>query len=149
MPDIAVRETILSWVETQLDAIDGLKAFRNLTSRPDPESFPVAVLYDGSETVDSNTPQCNVITMDLDIEVWVSARTEKLLGPAIHDVLLKVSAALFADPSAGGAAQDIRYVGIGNVETDKTKGAPPMMGMLVNFEVDYWTSDNNLAQANP
>ncbi|MDX2221154.1 MAG: hypothetical protein SFV21_00305 [Rhodospirillaceae bacterium] len=141
----AIRESILANVYAALKGIGQVRAFRNLTSRP--TEIPCLVLFDSPETAEPAAPPLHQVEMDLDIEAWTAARTEDELGPALNALLLKTSAALFADVTRGGLAIDTRYAGVAQPVLDKTAGGTPLIGAIFTFKITYWTADADLSAA--
>ena len=124
-----VRESILADRAAALAAISGVKSYRNLTSIPDEADFPAAAMFDGDDRLIDGALGANNMELDFDVEIWAKAGTETALGAAFSDLLRKVSAKMFEDPTCGGYAIRLFYAGVTGVRTDKTEGANPMMAV--------------------
>lgn len=147
---LTVRENILAAAYATLQAVSGVSAFRNLTSLAPESEFPAVVLFDGGESPGDVSPGgTNFLTLQLELELWVTANDENALGPALNDLLAKVSAAMFADVTHGQNAFDTFYAGMATPRLDRTEGAAPMMGALVNFTIQYQTARLDLTATGP
>ena len=104
------------------------------------DAFPAVVLRDGGPTPDYNREVATIWwSMQPEIELFVDADEPSELGPAMANLYAKVSAAVFADSTLGGVAEDL-------VEAENEQvplladGKRPTMGRLLRLDARWTTA---------
>ncbi len=104
------------------------------------DTFPAVVLRDGDPTPDYNREVATIWwSMQPEIELFVEADEPSELGPAMASLYAKVSAAVLADATLGGATEDL-------IEAENkqlplmAEGKRPTMGRVLTLDARWTTA---------
>lgn len=143
----AVREQILAAAATRLATLTGVAVERNRTAAVG--AFPALVLRDGGMTPDDQTLGLTRYRLRFQVEGWVEAATDALLGPALSDLQARVVAALLADVTLGGLAVDLAEGETADPEIDRGEGRRPLAAFATDFTVEFFTREGDPYQPGP
>lgn len=133
---LSVREDALVRFFEQLRQIDGYTAARNNPFDVGAGELPALIQMDGGEDVEDTDTNTLHVRLRVGVVCLVSAARAEQLGPALSDARARVRSALGTDPTLGGLAMIVRYVGCGDPELVPDEGARPTIGMALDFTVE-------------
>lgn len=121
----SIRELILAAFFTKISGVSGVTAYRNRDTGVPEDSLPAVVQRDGGMTRDYDGINELRVSVGIDVECYVDAATDALLGAAMSDLYARVTQAALSDRTLGGLAIDV-------IEADE---------MMSDPVIDYGSTD--------
>lgn len=104
---LSLREQVLRAFKGQLDQLAGVTVFRNRDTEISESDLPALVMRDGGMGVSYDSHDLLRVTLRVEIECFVKAQSDALLGEAISDLAAKTMQQVFADPTLGNLVVDV------------------------------------------
>ena len=137
--DLAV-ERIMARVQQALQTLSGYTVKRMPQYPIGADACPAIVQIDGAE--EEPEPYSGQLLHTASVTLLLDARGEDI-GTAINAVLRDAWAALIADRTLGGIATDVRRTYVSEPFLDREEGGPLIAMRTVEFEIDYWTDEDD------
>jgi len=140
----SVREQILAAFYTVIStdlpvAISGCGVERN-RSRPVPESSNAYILlFDGPQFIISDETCTTRYSLSVDVEGYVRAATDALLGPAINNLYAETVYSALSDYTLGGLSIDVQEGDLQDVYIDD-EASTPTGAFAMTFTIQYSTA---------
>lgn len=103
----SLREQVLQAFKGQLDQIAGVSVFRNRDTEIPESDLPALVMRDGGMAVSYDSHDLLRVSLRIEVECFVKAQSDALLGEAISDLAARTMQQVFADPTLGNLAINI------------------------------------------
>lgn len=120
-----------------IDAIAGLKTFRNPEFELEAHDLPAVVQVDGGDDVLEENAGEYLLGQRFAVVVTASGVDGKDVGRKLSAMRANVRKALGADPTFGGLARRVVYAGSADPVTVTDAGAAPYGAMAVHFVADF------------
>lgn len=136
----ALRETVVAALAAKLaaiSAISGLTVARNLSKSPTHDDCPLLVVREGTQRLHDEASSVKIYDATVEIEGYVTAASDALLGPAINELWGRALDALEADKTLGVAAVVTGIEGDLAIEQDYESGHRPMLTFRLEWTVRY------------